>query len=195
MFGKVGTIPCSAATPGVKLPVQHVLAVGKLGFVGQPVAVVVAESLATAHDAVDLIKMDVEVLPAVVDPEQAAQPGAPRVHDDFDDNVMFHIDGPAHVPSLTPLELTEALFQQADKIVSLKITQQRLVPMTIAGRKPWPRWPLSPPTSTGSSRGASLPASNPDWRPPATSNPPMARFRLGHTSVWSRSIGRPAQWS
>ena len=84
ILGKVGTIPCVAVAPGLKLPVQHALAVGKVGFVGQPVAVVVAESPATAHDAVEVIAMDVELLPAVVDPEQAAQPGASKVHDDFD---------------------------------------------------------------------------------------------------------------
>ena len=44
ILGKVGTIPCVAAALGLKLPVQHALAVGKVGFVGQPVAVVVAES-------------------------------------------------------------------------------------------------------------------------------------------------------
>src|SRR5262249_7203331 len=65
ILGKVGPIPCVAAAPGLKLPVQHALAVGKVGFVGQPVAVVVAESPSTAQDAVDLITMDAEPLPAV----------------------------------------------------------------------------------------------------------------------------------
>jgi carbon-monoxide dehydrogenase large subunit len=103
ILGKVGTIPCVAAAPGLKLPVQYALAVRKVGFVGQPVAVVVAENPSTAQDAVDVIEMEVELLPAVVDPEQAVQPGAPKVHDDFDDNVMFHLYGPAHLPSLTPV--------------------------------------------------------------------------------------------
>jgi carbon-monoxide dehydrogenase large subunit len=75
ILGKVGPIPCWAAAPGLQLLVQHVLAVGNVGFVGQPVAVVVAESPSTAQDAVELIEMDVEILPAVIDPEQAAQPG------------------------------------------------------------------------------------------------------------------------
>src|SRR5262249_48134916 len=70
ILDKVGTIPCVAAAPGLKLPVQHALAVGKVGFVGQPVAVVVAESPSAAQDAVDLIEMNVELLPAVIDPEQ-----------------------------------------------------------------------------------------------------------------------------
>jgi carbon-monoxide dehydrogenase large subunit len=134
LLGKVGTIPCGAATEGMKLPVNHALAVGKVGFVGQPVAVVVADNPYVAQDAVDLIEMDVDILPAVVDPEQAAQPGAPKVHDEFDDNIMFHIYGPAPEPSLTPLGLTDELFQQADKVVSLKITQQRLVPMSMESR-------------------------------------------------------------
>ena len=95
ILGKVGTIPCVAAAPGLKLPVQHALAVGKVGLVGQPVAVVAARP-STAQDAVDLIAMDVEPLPVVVDPEQAVQPGASKVHDDFDDNVMFHLYGSAH---------------------------------------------------------------------------------------------------
>jgi len=134
ILGKVGTIPCVAAAPGLKLPVQHALAVGKVGFVGQPVAVVVAANPSAAQDAVDVIKMDVEPLPVVVDPEQAVQPGAPKVHDDFDDNIMFHLYGPAHPPSLTPLGLADELFRQADRVVSLKITQQRVVPMTMEPR-------------------------------------------------------------
>src|SRR5262245_14619785 len=134
ILGKVGPIPCVAAAPGLKPPVQHALAVGKVRFVGQPVAVVVAESPSTARDAVDLIEMDAEILPAVVDPEQAAQSGASKVHDDFDDNIMFHLYGPAHPPSLTPLGLTDELFRQADRVVSLKITQQRVVPMPMEPR-------------------------------------------------------------
>jgi aerobic carbon-monoxide dehydrogenase large subunit len=134
IMGKVGTIPCGATSPDMKVPVNHALAVGKVGFVGQPIAVVVANSLAAAQDAVDLIDMDVDILPAVVDPEAAAQPGSPKVHDEFDDNIMFRIYGPAAQPSATPLGLTDALFQQADKVVSLKITQQRLVPMSMEPR-------------------------------------------------------------
>ena len=132
--GKVGTIPCGAASEGMKVPVNHALAVGKVGFVGQPVAVVVANDLYVAQDAADLIHMDVDLLPAVVDPEQAAQPGSPRVHDEFDDNIVFRIFGPAPEPSPTPLGLTDELFRQADKVVSLKINQQRLVPLSMEPR-------------------------------------------------------------
>ena len=101
LLGKVGTVPCGAAGPGMKVPVNHALAVGKVGFVGQPVAVVVANDPYVAEDAVNLIDMDVEVLPAVVDPEQAAQPGTPRVHDEFADNIMFRVFGPAPEPAIS----------------------------------------------------------------------------------------------
>jgi carbon-monoxide dehydrogenase large subunit len=134
LLGKVGTIPCGAAGPGMKVPVNHALAVGTVGFVGQPIAVVVATDAYTAQDAVDLIEMDVDILPAVVDPEAAAQPGSPRVHAEFDDNIMFHIFGPSAEPSPTPVGVTDDLFRQADKVVSLKITQQRLVPMSMEPR-------------------------------------------------------------
>src|SRR2546426_7656385 len=134
LLGKVGTIPCGAAGPGMKLPVNHALAVDKVGFVGQPVAVVVASDPYVAEDAVNRIEMDVEILPAVVDPEQAAQPGAPKVHDEFDDNIMFRVFGPAPEPADKPIGVTDEWFRQADKVVSLKITQQRLVPMSMEPR-------------------------------------------------------------
>ena len=134
LLGKAGTIPCGAAGPGMKLPVHHALAVGTVGFVGQPIAVVVANDPYVAQDAVNLITMEVDILPAVVDPEQAAQPGSPRVHDEFEDNIMFRVFGPAPEPATTPVGVTDEWFRQADKVVSLKITQQRLVPMSMEGR-------------------------------------------------------------
>ncbi len=134
LLDKVGTIPCGAATPGMNVPVNHALAVGKVGFVGQPIAVVVAEMAAAAQDALDLIEMDVDVLPAVVDPEAAAESDSPVIHEEFGTNVMFRTFGPAPEPSPTPLGLTDQLFQQADKVVSLKINQQRLVPMHMETR-------------------------------------------------------------
>ncbi len=134
ILGKVGTIPCGAAGPGMKVPVNHALAVGKVGFVGQPVAVVVATNAYVAQDAVNLIEMDVDLLPAVVDPEQAAEPGSPKVHDEFDDNIMFRVFGPAPEPADKPVGVTDEWFRQADTVVRLKITQQRLVPMSMEPR-------------------------------------------------------------
>lgn len=81
------------------LPYDQVCLDSKVRHVGDRVAVVAAESLAIAEEALKLIKVDYEVLPAVVDPEQAMQPGAPIIHDEGDTkgiydanrNIVHHI--------------------------------------------------------------------------------------------------------
>jgi carbon-monoxide dehydrogenase large subunit len=66
---------------------QSALADGVARFAGEPVAVVVADDPYRAADAADAVRIDYEPLRAVVDPEDAAMPGAPRVHDGWIDNV------------------------------------------------------------------------------------------------------------
>jgi carbon-monoxide dehydrogenase large subunit len=70
---------------------QVPLARGKVRYVGEPVAVVIAESRYLAEDALIDVAVDYEPLPPVVDLEQALAPGAPRVHEDLDDNLAAHI--------------------------------------------------------------------------------------------------------
>ncbi len=67
------------------------IAVDKVRFSGEPVAVVIAESRYIAEDACDLIFVDYDPLDAVVDLEKAAQPGAPLVHDDTGSNLAGHV--------------------------------------------------------------------------------------------------------
>ena len=67
------------------------LAKDKVRYAGEPVAVVIAESRYQAEDALDFIRVDYEPLPVVVDLEQAAAPGAVRVHDDLPDNTAAHV--------------------------------------------------------------------------------------------------------
>ena len=66
------------------------LARGKARFVGEPVVAVVASDRYRAEDALDLIRVVYEPLPAAVDVEAAMRPGAPRVHDELADNVLMH---------------------------------------------------------------------------------------------------------
>jgi len=70
---------------------QVPLARDKVRHLGEPVALVVAESRYLAEDAVEAIEVDYEPLPPAVDLEKSAAPGAPRVHDDLDDNVAAHV--------------------------------------------------------------------------------------------------------
>jgi CO/xanthine dehydrogenase Mo-binding subunit len=80
--------PDIANTPGIADPWfgpvyrdQAILAIDKVRFIGDPVAAVVAESREAADDALELIDVEYEPLPAVFDPVEAARPGAPLVHE------------------------------------------------------------------------------------------------------------------
>src|SRR2546423_1739309 len=77
--GKVGPVACAVPLGEVAkgMGIRNALAEGKVRFYGDPVAVVIADDPYTARDALDLIDIDYEGLPAVVDPEKAMQPGAP----------------------------------------------------------------------------------------------------------------------
>ena len=73
---------------GVKAPVEcWPIAVGRVRYVGEPVAIVVAESRYLAEDAIDLIDAQYEALPAVIDPVRTMDAGAALLHDGFPNNV------------------------------------------------------------------------------------------------------------
>jgi CO/xanthine dehydrogenase Mo-binding subunit len=69
---------------------RPVIAMGKVRYVGEPVAAVAAENLATAEEALGLIEVDYEELPAAVGIEAAVKAGAPLVHDDKAGNIGTH---------------------------------------------------------------------------------------------------------
>ena len=69
---------------------QYALAPEKVRLVGEPVALVIAESRYVAEDALDLIEVEYDPLPAVVDLEAAARDGSPLVHEDIGTNVCAH---------------------------------------------------------------------------------------------------------
>ncbi|MBI3066258.1 MAG: xanthine dehydrogenase family protein [Deltaproteobacteria bacterium] len=75
--------------PVLQGPRPTALAKGKVHYVGEPVAIVVAADRHRAEDAVDAIGIEYEPLPVVVDPEESLQPGATLVHDGSNNNVVF----------------------------------------------------------------------------------------------------------
>ncbi len=128
---KVGGLPCGwlihskDGTP-MKEPAHPVLAQGKVRHVGDQVALVVAESIAEAKDAAELIEVDYEELPAVVDLSAADSIGA-SVHDDVGDNICYdwgHGDKAA----------VEAAFAKAAHVTKLDIVNNRLIPNAIEPR-------------------------------------------------------------
>ncbi|HEX8166247.1 MAG TPA: xanthine dehydrogenase family protein molybdopterin-binding subunit [Beijerinckiaceae bacterium] len=70
-------------------PPHPALPTDRVRYVGQPVAMVVAETLAEARDAAEAVALDVEELPAVTDPQAAAADGAPLLHDELPSNVVL----------------------------------------------------------------------------------------------------------
>jgi len=124
-IANVGPVPCAAALPDLKVPDYRVLATGKALFVGHPIAAVVATDKYLARDAVDLVSVDYEELPVVVDVEQAAEGGA-LVHEDFGDNIAYKLtSGEGDI---------DAAMKSADKIVSQKMVHQRLAPIAMEPR-------------------------------------------------------------
>ncbi len=83
----------------------------KARFVGDKIAAVAAVDAATAQEALELIEVEYEVLPAVFDPMEAMKPGAPKVHDYAENNISVHFDFPVAWGDV------EAGFQEADIVV------------------------------------------------------------------------------
>src|SRR5712691_3287426 len=84
---KCGVVPCSSTFPDLKAPKHTVLAGDRVYFVGHPVAVVVAVDRYAARDALDLIDVDYEPLPAIADSEKALAKDAALAHPEFGTNV------------------------------------------------------------------------------------------------------------
>jgi carbon-monoxide dehydrogenase large subunit len=74
----------------VTTPIRYPLAIDKVRFVGDPVAVVVAASLTEARDAADAVRLDIEALPTVTEPREGARRDAPRIFDDVPGNTCFN---------------------------------------------------------------------------------------------------------
>ncbi|HVL35646.1 MAG TPA: molybdopterin cofactor-binding domain-containing protein, partial [Burkholderiales bacterium] len=109
-----GPHKCNVAMPGIRVPERRSLAAGRVRYVGDPVACVIAQSVAAAKDAAEAVALDIEPLPAVTRASAAAASGAPQLYDEVPGNVALefrHGDaervaaafaGAAHVTRLAP---------------------------------------------------------------------------------------------
>jgi aerobic carbon-monoxide dehydrogenase large subunit len=116
----VQSLPCGWLLPGLKIPAHPPLATDAARYVGDPVAVVIAESQGAARDAADLVEVNWEVLPSVTATEQAAGAGAPQIHEVAPSNVAFKWQ-------IGDAAETDAAFKRADMVVRKRIVNQRLV--------------------------------------------------------------------
>lgn len=110
----------------VKTTKYYPVALDKVRYVGDPVAVVVAESQGEALDALDHIEVDYDVLPHVLDAEEAASPGAPLLYDEVPNNIALHWKaGGGNV---------DAAFRDAEVVIKQRLVNQRLQPTAIETR-------------------------------------------------------------
>ena len=122
---RVGGLPCGwlvnskDGSPMVEPP-HPVLAMGKVRHVGDPVAVVIAETLEQAKDAAERIEVSYNPLPAVVAADDAIKPGKPQLFDNAPHNICFdwHLGDKAAV---------DLAFTQAQHVTRLEIINNRLV--------------------------------------------------------------------
>ena len=129
---EIGGLPCGwqihnkDGSPMAE-PKHPVLAVGKVRHVGDPIAVVIAETRQQAKDAAELLVIELEDLPAVSGVRDAIAPGATAVHDDAPGNICYdwHLGDKA---------LTDAAFASAHKVVRLDLLNNRLIPNAMEPR-------------------------------------------------------------
>lgn len=122
----VGPVPCAMQMPDLKVPKHPVMATGRVHYVGEPVAVAVAEDLYTARDAAELVEVDYEPLPVVTDMEKALSKNTPLVHEEFKSNQAF-----THTLKNGDID---AAFKKADRVVKQRMINQRLAPIAMEPR-------------------------------------------------------------
>ncbi len=119
--------PVNAFTqPDTRKPDRRPMALGRVRYVGDSVAVVLAEDPYVAIDARDLVEVDYEPLPAVTDPEKALAPDAPLLYDEFDSNIASR--------SLLSGGDPQDAFKRADRTIRLRLVNQRLSPSSMEPR-------------------------------------------------------------
>jgi carbon-monoxide dehydrogenase large subunit len=99
----------------------------KVRFVGDPIAFVVAETVAQARDAAEAVELDIEPLPAVTNAAEAAKPGAPQLYDHIPNNVAldYHYGDTAKI---------EAAFASAAHVTKLDIVNSRVAVVSMEPR-------------------------------------------------------------
>ena len=123
---QLGSLPVGWPVPDTKEVPHPPLAIGKVRYVGDAVAAVVAASPALAADAAELVEVDYEPLDAVVSMDAALADGAPQLHDDAPNNTAFEWEvGGGDVDQAQA---------DAEVVISQRLVNQRLIPNAMEGR-------------------------------------------------------------
>ncbi|BBK30365.1 carbon-monoxide dehydrogenase large subunit [Stella humosa] len=140
-----GPLKCAAPMKNsdgsaMRKPERPALARDRVRWVGDPVAVVVARTVAEAREAADLVALDIDPLPAVTDAGAAAADGAPQLYDDVPGNLVldFHYGDAGK---------TAAAFAEAAHVVAMRLVSNRIIvsamePRSAIGEFTGGRWVL-----------------------------------------------------
>ncbi len=109
-----------------RIPKVYPLAVDRIRYQGEPVAAIIAESPVIALDAADLIDIECEPLPPVVNVSEAMQPGSPLVYEEWEDNIQVHIE--------FNFGDVDAVFKEADRILKVSWHENRVSAFPIEAR-------------------------------------------------------------
>ncbi len=112
----------------MKEPPHPLLATGKVRYVGENVAVVIADSLQEARDAAELVNVDYEELPSVTNPKEAIKSAAPLIHEEAPLNTVFDWE------IGNPKEVVDVALEGAHHVTKLEFNNQRLSPNAIEPR-------------------------------------------------------------
>src|SRR5262245_51690601 len=124
---RIGDLPCDWTAPGmVVVPLHPILARDRVRYVGEPVAVVAADTAQAAEDALEAIVVDYEQLPAVAEHEAAIDERAPCLHEAVPGNIAFrfHRTG-GHI---------DRAFAEADCVIRRRLTNNRVTAAPLEGR-------------------------------------------------------------
>lgn len=119
--------PTKEGTPPMHEPPWPIFAQEKIRFVGELVAVVIAETVNQAKDACELINMEYEDLPAVVSPQKALEDGAPSIWSEIPNNLCFEWE-------IGNKDDTDKAFEEAEHHITVNLKNNRLVPNAMEPR-------------------------------------------------------------
>ena len=123
----LGNLPCPGVLEGMPTPPRPVLAREYVRFVGDPVALVVAETAAQARDAAELIAVEYDELPAVTDLATAGEEGRPQIWDAAPGNVAFAWEAGLR-------DAVDRLMGQAARVVTVDLVNNRVVANSLEAR-------------------------------------------------------------
>ncbi len=126
--------PCAWLVPNANLKVAKYPCIARdvVRYVGDIVAVAVAETPAQAYDALEFVEVDYDPLPCILDPKKACADAAPQLHDDIANNIAFKwtVAGGD----------VDAAFAAAEVVIKETIRQQRLIPNAMEPRAALAKW-------------------------------------------------------